>query len=182
MIFKLAEFAEKSWRRLDGHNQLPKVILGVKFSDGIEVVIDRKLKPLPPDPYRHQELAIALGPVLTNALTQRAPLQVLLQAADNSAEYFAHNSRFWRHASHAWSHLDGLKLSIRWGWARDLLRASIVNRGSPPTNSAPACCSRTVAKTVSKSASLRAFKTEICLDGYPRNGIDTTRHTCRVSE
>jgi transposase-like protein len=38
MIFKLAEAAEKSWRRLDGHNQLPKVILGVKFSDGIEVV------------------------------------------------------------------------------------------------------------------------------------------------
>src|SRR5437773_7664551 len=30
MIFKLAEAAEKSWRRLDGHNQLPKIILGVK--------------------------------------------------------------------------------------------------------------------------------------------------------
>ena len=38
MIFKLAEAAEKSWRRLDGHNQLPKLILGVKFTDGIEVV------------------------------------------------------------------------------------------------------------------------------------------------
>ena len=38
MIFKLAEAAEKSWRRLDGHNQLPKVILGVKFNDGIEVL------------------------------------------------------------------------------------------------------------------------------------------------
>src|SRR4051794_38661114 len=37
MIFKLAE-AEKSWRRLDGHNLLPKVILGEKFFDGIEVV------------------------------------------------------------------------------------------------------------------------------------------------
>jgi putative transposase len=24
--------------RLDGHNQLPKIILGVKFTDGIEVV------------------------------------------------------------------------------------------------------------------------------------------------
>jgi hypothetical protein len=34
MIFKLAEAAEKSWRRLD----VPKVILGVKFADGIEVV------------------------------------------------------------------------------------------------------------------------------------------------
>jgi hypothetical protein len=31
MIFKLAEAAERSWRRLDGHNQLP-------FTDGIEVV------------------------------------------------------------------------------------------------------------------------------------------------
>src|SRR4030081_3787259 len=29
MIFKLAEAAERSWRRLNGHNQLPKVILGV---------------------------------------------------------------------------------------------------------------------------------------------------------
>jgi putative transposase len=38
MIFKLAEAAEKSWRRLNGHNQLPKVILGVKFADGIEVL------------------------------------------------------------------------------------------------------------------------------------------------
>jgi transposase-like protein len=38
MIFKLAEAAEKSWRRLNGHNQLPKIILGIKFADGIEVV------------------------------------------------------------------------------------------------------------------------------------------------
>ena len=37
MIFKLAEAAEKSWRRLDGHNLLPKLILGVKFVDGIEI-------------------------------------------------------------------------------------------------------------------------------------------------
>ena len=38
MIFKLAEAAEKSWRRLDGHNQLPKVILGVKFTNGMEIL------------------------------------------------------------------------------------------------------------------------------------------------
>src|ERR1700740_1985000 len=38
MIFKLAEAAERSWRRLNGHNQLPKIILGIKFTDGIEVV------------------------------------------------------------------------------------------------------------------------------------------------
>jgi putative transposase len=38
MIFKLAEAAEKSWRRLDGHNLLSKIIFGVKFADGIEIV------------------------------------------------------------------------------------------------------------------------------------------------
>ena len=38
MIFKLAQAAEKSWRRLKGYSLLPKVILGVKFSDGIEIV------------------------------------------------------------------------------------------------------------------------------------------------
>ncbi|MGH6962219.1 MAG: IS256 family transposase [Dongiaceae bacterium] len=38
MIFKLAQAAEESWRRLNGHNQLPKLIQGVKFVDGIEAV------------------------------------------------------------------------------------------------------------------------------------------------
>ena len=38
MIFKLAEAAEKSWRRLNGHTQLPKIILGIRFTDGIEVL------------------------------------------------------------------------------------------------------------------------------------------------
>jgi putative transposase len=38
IVFKLVEAAQKSWRRLDGHNQLPKLILGVKFADGLEVV------------------------------------------------------------------------------------------------------------------------------------------------
>ena len=37
MLFKLLEGAQKSWRRLDGHNQLPKIVLGVTFNDGIEV-------------------------------------------------------------------------------------------------------------------------------------------------
>ena len=37
MVFKLVEGAQKSWRRLDGHAQLPKLILGVKFTDGLEV-------------------------------------------------------------------------------------------------------------------------------------------------
>jgi len=38
MVFKLVDGAQKSWRRLDGHNQLPKVIEGVKFTDGIATV------------------------------------------------------------------------------------------------------------------------------------------------
>jgi putative transposase len=38
MIFKLAQAAEKSWHRLRGHDQLPKVICGVMFNNGIEVV------------------------------------------------------------------------------------------------------------------------------------------------
>ena len=38
MVFKLAQAAEKSWRRLDGHHHLPKVIRGVTFTDGVEVV------------------------------------------------------------------------------------------------------------------------------------------------
>jgi putative transposase len=38
MVFKLVEAAQRSWRRLDGHNQLPKLILGVTFTDGLEVL------------------------------------------------------------------------------------------------------------------------------------------------
>jgi transposase-like protein len=38
LIFKLAQAAEKSWRRLDGHHHLPKVIREVTFTDGVEVV------------------------------------------------------------------------------------------------------------------------------------------------
>jgi putative transposase len=37
-LAKLAQAAEKSRHRLRGHNQLPKVILGVKLNDRIEVV------------------------------------------------------------------------------------------------------------------------------------------------
>ena len=38
MVFKLIIAASKTWRRLQGQNQLPKVIGGVKFQDGIEVI------------------------------------------------------------------------------------------------------------------------------------------------
>ena len=38
MVFKLVMAASKTWRRLQGQNQLPKVIGGVRFQDGIEVI------------------------------------------------------------------------------------------------------------------------------------------------
>jgi putative transposase len=38
MVFKLITAAAKTWRRLNGENQLPKVIRGVTFRDGIEVI------------------------------------------------------------------------------------------------------------------------------------------------
>ncbi len=45
MVFKLVDAAQKSWRRLDGHNQLPKVVLGAKFKDGLEVVATADRQP-----------------------------------------------------------------------------------------------------------------------------------------
>ena len=38
MVFKLLCAASKTWRRLKGTNQLPKVIAGVSFENGIEVI------------------------------------------------------------------------------------------------------------------------------------------------
>lgn len=38
MVFKLVITASKTWRRLKGTNQLPKIIAGVRFNDGIEVI------------------------------------------------------------------------------------------------------------------------------------------------
>ncbi len=37
MVFKLVMAAAKTWRRLKGENQLPKVVQGVTFADGVEV-------------------------------------------------------------------------------------------------------------------------------------------------
>jgi transposase-like protein len=42
MVFKLVMAAAKTWRRLQGQSQLPKVIKGVKFRDGIEVAPETK--------------------------------------------------------------------------------------------------------------------------------------------
>ena len=38
MVFKLIMAASKTWRRLNGEKQLPKVIEGIRFIDGIEVI------------------------------------------------------------------------------------------------------------------------------------------------
>ena len=38
MVFKLICSASKTWRRLKGTNQLPKIIAGVRFQDGVEVI------------------------------------------------------------------------------------------------------------------------------------------------
>ena len=42
MAFKLVMAASKTWRRLQGQNQLPKVVDGVKFRDGVEIASDQK--------------------------------------------------------------------------------------------------------------------------------------------
>ena len=42
MVFKLVMAASKTWRRLQGQNQLPKIVKGAKFRDGIEVVPEAK--------------------------------------------------------------------------------------------------------------------------------------------
>lgn len=36
MVFKMIQTAQSSWRRLDGQNQLSKLVEGIKFTDGIE--------------------------------------------------------------------------------------------------------------------------------------------------
>jgi len=38
MVFKLVKAASKTWRRLNGRNQLPKPIEGIKFTDGAALV------------------------------------------------------------------------------------------------------------------------------------------------
>ena len=38
MVFKLVMAAAKTWHKLKGENQLPKVIQGVTFRNGVEVI------------------------------------------------------------------------------------------------------------------------------------------------
>jgi len=43
MMFKLGQCAEKNWRRLRGFDYLAKVIIGVRFKDGIEITADNQI-------------------------------------------------------------------------------------------------------------------------------------------
>ena len=44
MVFTLIQAASKKWLRLKGRNQLPKVIEGIKFTDGVEVTDDAETR------------------------------------------------------------------------------------------------------------------------------------------
>lgn len=44
MVFKLVIAASRTWRRLKGENQLPKVVAGVTFRDGTEVIDDQSTR------------------------------------------------------------------------------------------------------------------------------------------
>jgi hypothetical protein len=38
MVFKLAQCAERHWRRLNGKEQIAEVIEGIKFVDGLKEI------------------------------------------------------------------------------------------------------------------------------------------------
>src|SRR6201984_193336 len=61
MVFKLVNAAAKTWRRLKGENQLPKVVQGVKFKNGIEVfeMPAHHAARAPPHRLRHPKSRIA---------------------------------------------------------------------------------------------------------------------------
>ena len=45
MMFKLGECAEKNWRKLRGFDYLTKVIEGIQFKDGFEVIQEIRFAP-----------------------------------------------------------------------------------------------------------------------------------------
>ena len=80
MLRHLVEGAQKTWRRLDGHNHLPKIIRGVKFTDGCEVIAKPATfnpKSPPPDPSGyHQKSAIAPKPRRHISCTSESPVKI----------------------------------------------------------------------------------------------------------
>ncbi len=96
MVFKLAEAAQKSWRRLDGHNQLPKVILGVKFNDGIEVAKRPTISPsrrltLRPSPRFGDSSWTCRASTSFSASTQKAAY-IVIETRHNSTRRVAQSS------------------------------------------------------------------------------------------
>ena len=62
MVYKLIQAAAKGWRRLKGANQLPMVIEGVKFTDGIaksDACVFHGIRPRRLITTRHPDSAIA---------------------------------------------------------------------------------------------------------------------------
>jgi hypothetical protein len=65
------------WSKLDGHNQLPKIVQGVKFIDGLDVVAKPaaiQAQTAPPDPSgRHREPGIALWLTSSSVIRSNPP-------------------------------------------------------------------------------------------------------------
>ena len=45
MVFRLVEIAQRSWRRLHAPHQLPKVVVDVRFTDGLEAMDNVNCQP-----------------------------------------------------------------------------------------------------------------------------------------
>ncbi|GLR92544.1 hypothetical protein ACVIU7_007919 [Bradyrhizobium liaoningense] len=89
MVFKLLCAASKTWRRLKGTNQLPKLIAGVSFENGIEVIQLPATRPAP--------TGQALPPCLVESKEARRWLDIKpqlkgrLTIARHALEAFSHN-------------------------------------------------------------------------------------------
>jgi len=44
-VFKLVEIAQRSWRRLHASHQLPKVVVDIRFTDGLEAMDNLNCQP-----------------------------------------------------------------------------------------------------------------------------------------
>jgi hypothetical protein len=93
---------QKSWRHLDGHNQLPKLVLGVTFNNGIEVIAKpADLQPITAAVWRlpgpHQNLAIAHQSDTADTFVMRMYFELLKDAPGGTAEQSvsAINRRMW---------------------------------------------------------------------------------------
>ena len=77
MVFKLVNAAAKTWRRLNGENQLPKVVQGIKFQTKSRSLKCRLITP--PDQPRHPKSRIAL--LATRRRARKKDEQVVIDDA-----------------------------------------------------------------------------------------------------